>query len=184
MTIRLWFERPIENAADRYILCADTLFDVMRPTPEPARGAGIRLFDSLIENIDTHLPDCRYNGERFIQEPPDARSIETRVLADLERMYPGQIASNRVLRRFLHTREGIIACRPGTWLNRPTQYIGLDRFVIGGDWTRQPWGVCMEGAVRSGQLAARALLDKRAHTPAPWPFRQLIYSTGSAFQRR
>jgi len=34
----------------------------------------------------------------------------------------------------------------------------LSNFVLAGDWTRQGWGVCMEGAVRSGQLAASALL--------------------------
>ena len=183
MTIRLWFERPIASAADRYILCAGTLFDVMRPTPEPARGEGIRLMDVLIENIESHLPEFAYTGERFVQEAEPARPIETRVLADLERMYPGQIAGNRVLRRFIHTREGIVACRTGVWPKRPPQYIGLDKFVIAGDWTRQPWGVCMEGAVRAGQLAAQALLDKCAHTPAPWPFRQLLYSARSVFQR-
>ena len=183
LTVRLWFERPITGAEDRYILCSDTVFDVMRPTPEPTRAHDIRLIDLLIENIETHLPEFAYRGERFIVEPEHARVIEGRILSDLERMYPGQIASNRVARRFLHTREGIVACRPGVWRNRPAQYIGFDQFVIAGDWTRQPYGVCMEGAVRSGQLAVQALLDKRAHTPAPWPFRQLLHSVRSAFER-
>jgi uncharacterized protein with NAD-binding domain and iron-sulfur cluster len=35
--------------------------------------------------------------------------------------------------------------------------VGLSNFVLAGDWTQHGWGVCMEGAVRSGQLAADRL---------------------------
>src|SRR5207302_2873770 len=60
------------------------------------------------------------------------RAVEERVLSDLERLYPGQIRGNAVTRRFLHTREGIIACRPGSWQCRPPQYIGLRGLVLAG----------------------------------------------------
>ena len=158
LTIRLWFERPIEGAEERYMLTVGTLFDVMRPTPEPERHAGVRLIDALVEDVDRHLPELGYEREAYLPPGPAHDRIVTRVRSDLERMYPGQIRDNRVLRSFLHTREGIVACRPAVWEKRPTQYVGLPNFVLAGDWTRQGWGVCMEGAVRSGQLAATALL--------------------------
>ena len=161
LTIRLWFERPIRGAEERYILSSGTLFDVVRPTPERARYSGIHLLDALIENVGTHLPDFEYRAERYLHDRTEVNPIVERVLRDLEPMFPGQIRNNRVLRSFLHTREGIIACRPGVWARRPQQYFGSPYFVLAGDWTRQPWGTCMEGAVRSGQLAARALLSGR-----------------------
>lgn len=182
LSIRLWFERPIERAEECYLLCAGTLFDVMRPTREPDRYEGIRLIDALVENIDTHLPELEYRGERFIEDGPVARSIEARVLADLERMYPGQIRGNPVVRRFLHTREGIVACRPGTWRTRPPQYIGSPSFVLAGDWTKQPWGACMEGAVRSGQQAARSLLAGKQVVDDPHPFAEVARSAVSIFE--
>jgi 15-cis-phytoene desaturase len=183
LTLRLWFERPIVGAEEHYILASSTLFDVVRPTREPERYPDVRLIDALIENVQTHLPDLPYRGERYLPEGPEQQRIESAVLADLERMYPGQVAGNRVLRRFLHVREGVVACRPGTWHKRAPQHVGLRNFVLAGDWTRQPWGVCMEGAVRSGQLAAQSLLAGRAVEPRSRGFDQTRYSLRSLFER-
>lgn len=184
LSIRLWFERPIEGADEHYILSSNTLFDVIRPTREPHRYDGIRLVDALVENIDTHLPEIGYRHETLLFDGEVERAIVRRVLDDLERMYPGQIEGNRVVRRFLHSREGIIACRPGVWPLRPPQHVGLPNLVLAGDWTQQPFGVCMEGAVRSGQLAAEALLSGRQPAIDAPAFAQLAFSAKSLFQRR
>ncbi|HVU00958.1 MAG TPA: FAD-dependent oxidoreductase [Polyangiaceae bacterium] len=182
LTVRLWFERPIPSAAERYVLASGTVFDVLRPTPEPGRGNdGVRLVDALAEDVTAlGIP---YRGERFVPEGPERDAIVERFVSDLERMYPGEIRSNRVLRAFVHTREGIVACRPGAWSHRAPQWIDLPRFVLAGDWTRHPYGVCMEGAVRSGALAAEALDRGRAVEASPWAFAQVLYSTRSVFQR-
>ncbi|MGB6821975.1 MAG: hydroxysqualene dehydroxylase HpnE [Candidatus Acidiferrales bacterium] len=42
---------------------------------------------------------------------------------------------------------------------RPTQETGIPGFFLAGDWTRTGWPATMEGAVRSGYLAAEALLS-------------------------
>jgi 15-cis-phytoene desaturase len=181
LTIRLWFERPIRGAEERYILSSGTLFDVVRPTREPARYSGVHLLDALIENVETHLPGFHYRAERYLHDSAEIAPIVERVLGDLEPMFPGQIRGNRVLRSFLHTREGIIACRPGVWSRRPPQFIGSPYLVLAGDWTRQPWGTCMEGAVRSGQLAARALLSgRRVEAPIESALSRLVRSLRSA----
>jgi len=92
-------------------------------------------------------------------------------------MYPGQLgADNPVARSFLHTREGIVACKPGVWEKRAPQHIGLVNLVLAGDWTRQGWGVCMEGAVRSGQLAASALLEGPPRRVQPGTYQHLLQS--------
>jgi hypothetical protein len=185
LSIRLWFERPIDGARERYILAAGTLFDVLRPTLEKRRYDGIRMIDLLIENIDSHLPGFRYRRERYLHDAAEVQPIVERVLQDLEPMYPGQIRKNRVLRSFLHTREGIVACRPGVWARRPPQYIGSPYFVLAGDWTRQPWGTCMEGAVRSGRLAAESLLAGRAiEAPVPSTLGRIGQSLWSAVASR
>jgi uncharacterized protein with NAD-binding domain and iron-sulfur cluster len=171
LTIRLWFERPIAHANDGYILSRGTLFDVLRAVPES--GPELRLLDALVENMATHLPELPYTVERYIPPGEQERRITARVLADLERVFPEQIRSNRVLRRFLHTREGIIAARPGAWLQRPPQYVGSPHFVLAGDFTRHGYGVCMEGAVRSGQLAAASLLRGRQVECMPQPLAEL-----------
>ncbi len=183
LTIRIWFERDIQGAEEHYILSKGTLFDVIRPTREPARQAGIRLIDCLVEDVDLHLPELAYEREMYLSPGPVQARIVDRVLEDLERMYPGQVRSNRVLRTFLHTREGIIACRPGTWPLRAPAQVGISNFVLAGDWTAHGWGVCMEGAVRSGQLAADCLVHGRAKLVRLPTFTYLRHSIVTMFDR-
>ena len=47
---------------------------------------------------------------------------------------------------------------PGVDRWRPPQDIGVKNFFLAGDWTRTGWPSTMEGAVRSGYLAAEAAL--------------------------
>lgn len=182
LTVRLWFERPIEGAEERYILSRGTLVDVLRPTPEAHRD-GIFMIDALVENIDLHLPELGYDRERYIDPGPAQDMVLNRVLDDLEMAFPGQIHGNPLRTTFVHTREGIIACDAGVWSLRPPAYVGLQRFVLAGDYTQQPYGVCMEGATRSGIFAAEALLAGAPVRAERSAFGQLAYSAYSAFAR-
>jgi uncharacterized protein with NAD-binding domain and iron-sulfur cluster len=47
---------------------------------------------------------------------------------------------------------------PGVDRWRPVQASPLDNLFVAGDWTATGWPATMEGAVRSGYLAAEALL--------------------------
>ena len=58
---------------------------------------------------------------------------------------------------------------PGVDRWRPGQNIGVDNLFLAGDWTRTGWPATMEGAVRSGYLAAEAL---SAQFGAPHKFLQ------------
>jgi squalene-associated FAD-dependent desaturase len=48
---------------------------------------------------------------------------------------------------------------PGVDRLRPAQDFGVKRLFLAGDWTRTGWPSTMEGAVRSGYLAAEAVLS-------------------------
>jgi len=49
--------------------------------------------------------------------------------------------------------------RPGSDAWRPRQRTEIGGFFLAGDWTRTGWPATMEGAVRSGYLAAEAVLE-------------------------
>lgn len=184
LTVRLWFERPLVGAEPGHILTGSTLFDVLRPTPqEGGVRAPIHLVDLLVENIERELPELGYSGERFLSQDPAGQALLDRLLPDLERLYPGQILGNPVTRTFIHTREGILACHPGVWSRRPRAHVGSPTFVLAGDYTQQPYGVCMEGAVRSGQIAAQTLLSGRPQDINLPAFSQVAYSVFSLLQR-
>ena len=50
---------------------------------------------------------------------------------------------------------------PGVDHWRPGQASPLGNLLVAGDWTATGWPATMEGAVRSGYLAAEALLAKK-----------------------
>jgi uncharacterized protein with NAD-binding domain and iron-sulfur cluster len=49
---------------------------------------------------------------------------------------------------------------PGVDRWRPPQASPIDNLFVAGDWTATGWPATMEGAVRSGYLAAEALLRR------------------------
>ncbi len=49
--------------------------------------------------------------------------------------------------------------RPGIDAIRPTQRTEVPGLYLAGDWTDTGWPATMEGAVRSGYLAAERVLD-------------------------
>ncbi len=50
---------------------------------------------------------------------------------------------------------------PGLEKQRPVQKTAIPNLFLAGDWTRTGWPATMEGAVRSGYLAAEALSGQR-----------------------
>jgi uncharacterized protein with NAD-binding domain and iron-sulfur cluster len=51
------------------------------------------------------------------------------------------------------------AVRPGVDAHRPPQRTPVEGLFIAGDWTSTGWPATMEGAVRSGYLAAEGVLQ-------------------------
>jgi uncharacterized protein with NAD-binding domain and iron-sulfur cluster len=51
------------------------------------------------------------------------------------------------------------SARPGLEASRPAARTAVANLFLAGDWTRSGWPATMEGAVRSGYLAAEALAE-------------------------
>ena len=49
---------------------------------------------------------------------------------------------------------------PGVDRWRPAQASPIENLLVAGDWTATDWPATMEGAVRSGYLAAEAILER------------------------
>src|SRR5262249_5656273 len=66
----------------------------------------------------------------------------------------------RLLRWWIVTEHGAtFAVRPGIDVLRPAQRTPVEGLFLAGDWTATGWPATMEGAVRSGYLAAEAILQ-------------------------
>ena len=89
----------------------------------------------------------------------DKVAIRDAVLADLVGIWPAARAA-QLLRWWVVTEHGAtFAVRPGVESKRPPQRTPIDGFFLAGDWTDTGWPATMEGAVRSGYLAAQGILS-------------------------
>jgi len=88
----------------------------------------------------------------------EKQAVIDEILKDLSVVFP-EAARARLLRAKLLTEDqAVFSVRPGLDARRPTQQTVIPNLVLAGDWTRTGWPATMEGAVRSGYLAAEAVL--------------------------
>ena len=99
---------------------------------------------------------------------PELEALRGRELVELiagsvtARLGPAELLWSRVSREPAAT----IAVRPGTEAKRPGPRTGRDNVTRAGAWTGTGWPPTMEGAVRSGRAAARALASSRKEVAA------------------
>jgi squalene-associated FAD-dependent desaturase len=91
--------------------------------------------------------------------------VQARVLAELRQLFPPARAARLRRARVVTEHAATFSAVPGVDRWRPAQASPLDNLFLAGDWTATGWPATMEGAVRSGYLAAEALL-RRVGVPA------------------
>ncbi len=96
------------------------------------------------------------SASRSLTEMPRQDVIDL-ALRELAEFFPR--AREAVLLRAHVVKEvrATFSAQPGTEHLRPGSRTGIDGLFLAGDWTRSGWPATMEGAVRSGYLAAEAV---------------------------
>ncbi|MGA2035506.1 MAG: hydroxysqualene dehydroxylase HpnE [Thermoguttaceae bacterium] len=149
-TANFWFDRPLG------------------PLPHAALAGRLsqwvfaRSVDQL--RLPTAAPQTAHHYQVVISGAGELldRSRE-KVLAevrhDLKRIWPAAREARLLYAQLLTRRAAVFAMRPGVNGLRPPQRTPVENLFLAGDWTATGWPGTMEGAVRSGYLAAEALLD-------------------------
>jgi squalene-associated FAD-dependent desaturase len=78
-------------------------------------------------------------------------------LAEVREFFPAAREANLVKSTVIKELHATYSPRPGIDAHRPTTITGWPHVFLAGDWTATGWPATMEGAVRSGYLAAEAL---------------------------
>jgi squalene-associated FAD-dependent desaturase len=78
-------------------------------------------------------------------------------LKEVREFFPAARAANLVKSTVIKEVHATYSPRPGIDAHRPPQATAWPRVFLAGDWTATGWPATMEGAVRSGYLAAEAL---------------------------
>jgi zeta-carotene desaturase len=78
-------------------------------------------------------------------------------LREVREFFPAARAANLVKSTVIKEVNATYSPRPGIDAHRPGTATAWPRVFLAGDWTATGWPATMEGAVRSGYLAAEAL---------------------------
>jgi squalene-associated FAD-dependent desaturase len=85
--------------------------------------------------------------------------IIARILGELDDLFPA-VKEAHLKKAFVVTeRNAVFSPTPGMMSKRPGQKTKIPNLFLAGDWTATGWPATMEGAVRSGYLAAEAVCD-------------------------
>lgn len=85
-------------------------------------------------------------------------------LAEVRQALPAAVKANLLKATVIKEAAATFSPQPGVNRWRPKQQTSIGRMYLAGDWTDTGWPATMEGAVRSGYLAAEAVL-RVAGTP-------------------
>lgn len=147
-TVHLWFDREVTDLDHAALL--DTRIQWMfnktrirRDENNGAREAGQYL--ELV--VSASFPELRMTREDILQP----------ALAELGTFFPKANTAKLIKSGILKEARATFSVTPELDRYRPAQAIGERGLFVAGDWTRTGWPSTMEGAVRSGRLAAEAV---------------------------
>jgi predicted NAD/FAD-dependent oxidoreductase len=149
VSVHLLFDRPLLSYTLAALLDTDAHWVFDRGALTGQEPGGGRQYLTVVSSGVPELMEIR------------GRELVDRVTEQLvERLGRAELVWSRVSRE----PEATLALRPG--VSRPSAETELPHVVRAGAWTATGWPATMEGAVRSGLAAARALTRPRAEVAA------------------
>jgi squalene-associated FAD-dependent desaturase len=145
-SMHLWFDRPAIPVEHAVLIDRLSQWVFRRPTAagEPAHAR---------EHCQVVISASRDLAER------DREEILEEVLRDIRGTWPESSDAQLLHWRLITQQDAVLSPRPEVAGLRPPQATAISKLFLAGDWTRTGWPSTMEGAVRSGYLAAERVLD-------------------------
>jgi squalene-associated FAD-dependent desaturase len=173
------FERVLDLLPGDLVEREPSFSHIRDLSPSPIVSVHLWYDRSVLELPHAVLVDCAgqwvFNrgevtpGEFYLQVVVSAATdlkvlgreeIERRIVQELGRLFPA-VASAKLLRaRVVTEHTATFSAVPGVDRWRPPQASPVANLALAGDWTATGWPATMEGAVRSGYLAAEVILAR------------------------
>lgn len=109
------------------------------------------------QNRDLYYYQIVISNSRDLAGMPQTEIID-RIMDDLAEIWPEVKNAKLLNSRIITEHKAVFSPTPGIERNRPAQQTPISNLQIAGDWTQTGWPATMEGAVRSGFLAAENVL--------------------------
>jgi squalene-associated FAD-dependent desaturase len=134
--IHLWFDRPVTD------LPHATLLD--------------RTMQWMFNKHEGRYVQLVVSASRSLTEMPRADVIAL-ALKELAEFFPAAHDAKLEKAHVVKEIRATFSARPGLEAHRPVSHTNVPNLFLAGDWTKSGWPATMEGAVRSGYLAAQAV---------------------------
>jgi squalene-associated FAD-dependent desaturase len=151
-TIHLWFDRPITDLDHAALLDTriqwvfnKTLIRRFEANQEASASPTSGQYLELV--ISASFAELHQTREQIL----------TSAIAELKRFFPSVREAKLLKSGVLKEARATFSVTPGLDRFRPTPDAPGDNLYLAGDWTLSGWPATMEGAVRSGRLAAEAI---------------------------
>jgi zeta-carotene desaturase len=150
--IHLWFDRSISDL-DHAVLLERTIqwmfhkSRLLAARGGPAKGELSGSYIELVVSASKDLID------------KSRSEIVDLALKEVREFFPAAREAKLVKSTVIKEVHATYSPRPGIDAYRPPQTTAWPRVFLAGDWTATGWPATMEGAVRSGYLAAEAIIQ-------------------------
>jgi zeta-carotene desaturase len=137
-SVHLWFDRPVIDIPQA------TLLD--------------RTIQWIFNKSEGRYVQLVISASHTLVETPRAEVIGL-ALRELAEFFPETREARVEKAHVVKEIRAVLSPRPGLESRRPPARTSIGNLFLAGDWTRQSWPAIMEGAVRSGYLAAEAVTE-------------------------
>ncbi|MCC9605057.1 hydroxysqualene dehydroxylase HpnE [Blastopirellula sp. JC732] len=168
--VHLWYPEPITDLPHAVLLDRTSQWIFAHgETKSPHDGQTPAYYYQVVISASHNLPSG------------DHAAIIATVTKELAELWPA--AATPLFARVITQRAAVFSAAPGLEDIRPPQATPITGLFLAGDWTKTGWPATMEGAIRSGRLAAEALCrrygrNEQLVTPElshSWLCRKLFY---------
>ena len=142
-SVHLWYDRPLMNRPNLVLIGCLGQWIFNRGQVAPAE----HYFQVVVSSARQF--QALGHGE-----------VQRRVVEELQRLLPEAQSAKLLRARVITEQSATFSAVPGVDQWRPAQASPIRNLYLAGDWTATGWPATMEGAVRSGYLAAEALLER------------------------
>ena len=145
VNVHLWYDRPVWERGFAAFLNTPVQWIFNKSKLWHEAGSGQYL-------------DISLSGAHDFIDRPSAEIIQL-FSKEMFALLPETRGAELVRSLVVKQRDATFDAAPGVGRLRPTQVTPLPNLFLAGDWTQTGWPATMEGAVRSGRMAAKAVIQ-------------------------
>ena len=149
LNVHLWLDRAVTGEEALCLIGSPVQWIFTRPTQQ-AEGGGVRLPAGA-----QHLDLVVSASDKWLDHTP--AEIVPCFSEELRALLPKAREAVLLAHRVVHERRATWRALPGSEAHRPGPATPIRNLALAGAWTASGWPATIEGAVRSGRAAVRAL---------------------------